>query len=157
MSMALDPETQRQLAIDLFNLTWTYLDKPQRTIEENDTMLHAAHASRHHWAQIGAPVNLARGDWQISRVYAVLGRFEPAAYHATRCLEVCLQHQIADFDLAYAYEALSRAYSVAQQWDTASKYLELATSAGHSIAEPEDKDWFFKDLGTITLPGSAGG
>ena len=155
--MALDPETQRQLAVDLFNLTWTFLDKPERTIEENDAMIHMAHASRHHWAQVGAPVNLARGDWQISRVYAVLGRSEPAIYHGQRCLEICQQNQIADFELAYADEALARACSVAQQWDTAGKYLELATSAGHAIAELEDKDWFFKDLGTIILPGSAGG
>ena len=155
--MALDSETQRQLAVDLFNLTWTYLDKPERTIEENDAMIHMAHASRHHWAQVGVPVNLARGDWQISRVYTMLGRFEPAAYHGQRCLDICQQNQIADFDLAYAYEALARVYAVAQQWGEASKYLELATIAGGTIADPGDKEWFFKDLGTILIPGSAAG
>ena len=41
-------------------------------------MLHAAHASRFHWGEVGEPVNFARGEWQISRVYAVLGRPEPA-------------------------------------------------------------------------------
>ncbi len=153
--MELDPETHRQLGVDLFNLTWSYLDKSQRTIDENDAMLHAAHASRHHWAQVGQPVNIARGEWQISRVYAVLGRDEPALYHGQRCLEICQQNQITDFDLAYAYEALARAYAVTQAWDEVHKFLELATSAGNDIVDQGDKDWFFKDLSTILIPGSA--
>ena len=45
-------------------------------------MIHAAHASRHHWAAVGTGVNLARGEWQISRVYVTLGRGEPALFHA---------------------------------------------------------------------------
>lgn len=153
--MELDPGTHRQLGIDLFNLTWSYLDKGQRNSDENDAMLNAAHASRYHWAQVGQPVNIVRGEWQISRVYAVLGRSEPALYHGRRCLEICQQNQITDFDLAYAYEALARSYGITQQWDEASRYLELATSAGNAIADAGDKEWFFKDLKTIIIPDSA--
>ena len=32
------------------------------------------------------PAHLARGEWQISRVYTVLGRPEPALNHAHRVL-----------------------------------------------------------------------
>jgi len=41
----------RQLGVDLFNQTWTYLDKPERTAEDDDAMIHAAYASRYHWSQ----------------------------------------------------------------------------------------------------------
>jgi len=41
-------------------------------------MIHAAHASRFHWGEIGKPINLGRGEWQISRVYSVLNRPESA-------------------------------------------------------------------------------
>ncbi|MBA3365103.1 MAG: hypothetical protein H0U03_04865, partial [Actinobacteria bacterium] len=68
--MSLDAAERRQLAVDLFNFVWTLLEKADRTGEEDDTMLHAAHASRFHWGEVGAPVNLARGEWQVSRVYA---------------------------------------------------------------------------------------
>ena len=59
--------------------------------EDDDRMLHAAHASRYHWGEAPEcePANLARGEWQISRVYMVLGRAEPAIWHAQRCLEHC--------------------------------------------------------------------
>src|SRR5215218_5159161 len=98
-------------------------------------MLHAAHASRFHWGEVGEPVNFARGEWQVSRVYAVLGRSEPALFHAHRCLEICQAHQIGDFDLAFAYEALARASAVAGQPDDCARYAELARQAGEQIAE----------------------
>src|SRR5579872_350316 len=106
---AVDAATDRRLGIDLFNFVWTLMEKPQRTQEEDDTMIHATHASRYHWGLVGAPANLARGEWQVARVYTLLGRTEPALYHARRCLEICEQHGIGDFDIAFAHEALARA------------------------------------------------
>src|SRR5437868_5663202 len=97
-------EWHRHEAVSLFNEVWNYIEKHERTQDEIDTMIHAAHASRHHWSKVGKAVNLARGEWQISRVYSIIGRSEPALYHATRCLEICEEHGIGDFDIAYAYE-----------------------------------------------------
>src|SRR5690606_26488099 len=68
----LDAAIHRQLAVDLFNHAWTLLELPDRTPMQDDEMLHAAHASRHHWGVVGEPVNLVRGEWQCARVYAVL-------------------------------------------------------------------------------------
>ena len=41
----LTPEQQRHLAADLFNFAWTLIDKADRTPEEAETMINAAHAS----------------------------------------------------------------------------------------------------------------
>jgi len=148
-------ELHRKFGVDLFNYVWSLLDKENRSPEDDDAMIHAAHASRYHWGQVGAPVNFARGEWQISRVYSVLKRSEPAIYHAQRSLDICQEHQITDFDLGYAYEALARAYAITEQWDDVHKFLVLARSAGEVIAEQGDKDWFLKDLSTIVIPDSA--
>lgn len=139
----------RQFAVDAFNGVWKLLEKEDRTVEEQDEMVHAAHASRYHWGKVGTPVNLARGEWQISRVYAVLDRPGPALYHAQRCLDICLQNGISDFDLAYAYEALARAY--ASEGDAAGRkrYLELAKNAAANIEEEDDRELFWKDIATI--------
>jgi hypothetical protein len=141
-----DGKEQRRLAADLFNLVWTLLESPNRSPEEDERMVHAAHASRFHWGEAGEPVNLARGDWQISRVYAVLGRAEPALHHARRCLETCQDNGIEDFDLAFAYEALARASAVAGRSEDAATYAGLARQAGERIGEPEERDIFFSDL-----------
>ena len=58
----LDHATRRALAIGLFNYTWTLLENPDRTPEQDDEMLHAAHASRYHWGEVGEPANLVLLD-----------------------------------------------------------------------------------------------
>ena len=73
----------RQLGVDLYNCVWTLLEKENRTPADDDEMLNATHASAYHWSRAGAgPEHAARGQWQISRVNAVLGRGEAAVYHA---------------------------------------------------------------------------
>ena len=139
----------KQLAIDLFNRTWELLDKSERTQEEEDEMIHAAHASRYHWSQAGTALHLARGEWQISRVYSVLRRGEPARYHGNRSLEICQENGFGDFDLAFAYEALARAASVLGDEGAMKENLTLAKNAGEKIAEQEDKDYFFSELESI--------
>ena len=147
--MPLEPERQRQLAKDLFNHVWTLLERESRTPVEDDEMLHAAHASRYHWGVVGEPVNRVRGEWQCSRVYAVLGRPEPALHHARRCLEICREEGIGDFDLAFAYEALARASRVAGDDGATERWLTEARSAGDRITDPEDRELLRSDLATI--------
>jgi len=142
-------QENKKFAIDLFNLTWTLLDKKDRTKEEDDKMVHAAHASRFHWGEVGTPLEFERGEWQISRVYSVLKRSEPAIYHAQRCLEICKEHSFMDFDIAFAYEALARAYAVAGQRVQCEENMTLARKAGEQIEKEEDRKYFFSELGTV--------
>jgi hypothetical protein len=142
-------EEHKKFAISLFNLTWSLLDKKDRTREEDDRMIHAAHASRYHWGEIGTPLEFERGEWQISRVYSVLKRSEPALFHAKRCLDICKKNNIGDFDIAFAYEAIARALSITRDVAECEKYLLLAKEAGERIAKKEDKDYFFSELKTI--------
>ena len=144
-----DKLDHRQLAVDLFNHTWELLDQNERTQAEVDEMIHAAHASRYHWGLAGTAINLARGEWQISRVYSVVERGEPAHYHARRSLEICQENNIGDFDLAFAYEALARAASVAGDQEALKENLAFAKAAGEKIAEQDDKDYLFSELENI--------
>ncbi|MDQ6877080.1 MAG: hypothetical protein M3082_05160 [Candidatus Dormibacteraeota bacterium] len=143
------PQDERKVATDLFNRVWELMEMPKRTREDDDEMLHAAHASRYHWGVIGRPENRARGEWQISRVYTVLGRGEPAIVHAQRCLEVCEQDGIADWDLAYGYEALARAHKTAGHATEVARFKKLAREAGDRISEGEDREHFDKDYATL--------
>jgi hypothetical protein len=142
-------EFHKRMAVDLFNRVWDLLDKQERTGAEEDEMLHAAHASRYHWGEIGTPLNFERGEWQISRVYAVLGRPEPALFHARKCLQICEENDIGDFDIAFAYEAMSRAYASAGDAGECEKYQELARKAGEEIEEDGDREMFLGELNTV--------
>ena len=147
-----DPALHRQLGVDLFNRVWTLLETSERTPEQDDELVHAAHASAYHWRQVGAPENFARSEWQCSRVYAVLGRPEPALHHARRCLELCEQHGIGDWDLGFAYEALARAHAVAGDGAETRQWLAQAREQAGRVAEEDDREHLLADLAAITPP-----
>jgi len=139
----------RKLAAELFNHTWTLMEKKDRTLEENDEMIHEAHASRFHWGKVGKTFNLARGEWQISRVYSILGMSSPALYHAQRCLDYSSKGDVEDFDFPFAYEALARASAVAGKKRDRARYLKLASTLGAKIRDPHDRKLLFDDLKTV--------
>ncbi len=149
----LDGATHRALGTALFNHAWTLLEKPDRTPAETDEMIHAAHASRFHWSRAdGAEaVNLARGEWQCSRVYAVLGRAEPALWHARRCLEINEAAGRADWDIAAAYEAMARASAVGGDTAAAKDWKARATTALDGIADKDDRDLIEGDIATLPI------
>ena len=140
--ITITPAVHRQLAVDLFNDTWTLLDKADRSAAEAELMVHTAHGSAYHWRQVGQPLNFERSDWQLSRVYAVLNRPGPALHHAHRCLEICQAEGIGDFDLA-----------IDQNHDQSQHYLHLAQQAAEQIKEEDDRQYFDAELATV--PGHA--
>jgi len=141
----------RLLAAQLFNETWRLLELENRSRDDDDRMIHTAHASRYHWGHASGttPANLARGEWQISRVYAVLGRPEPALHHARRVLDICQENGIGDWDLAFAYEALARAHAVAGDAAQARHHTDQALTAAKGIAEDAERQLVLADLETI--------
>ena len=135
----------RQIGVDLFNEVWRLME----TREDDDRMLHAAHASRYHWGEAPEckPENLARGEWLVSRVYTVLGRVEPALWHARRCLDICEANSLADWDLAYAFEAVARAYKTGGMQSETAAYKKLASEV--PVAEDDDREHLEQDLATL--------
>ena len=141
----------RELGIELFNRTWTLLERGDRTREEDDELLHCAHASAYHWQQVGTQANRARSEWQCSRVNAVLGHADAALRHARRCLELVqgAPGEMEEFDLPGAYEALARAHSVAGGLDEARRYVELGRAEAAKITDAEDREHLEADFATI--------
>jgi hypothetical protein len=144
-----DPRARRAMAARLFNRVWTLLETPDRTPEQIDEMIHAAHASRYHWGEVGEPVNLARGEWQCARVYSVLGRGEPALWHARRCLEINEAAKTEDFDLAAAYEAMARASLAAGDQAACAEWKTRGVAALEAIRDPEDRQVVEDDLALL--------
>jgi DNA-binding transcriptional MerR regulator len=152
-SEALDREAHRRLGIDLFNRTWTLMEKESRTQEEGDEMLHCAHASAYHWLHGGGTdANRARSQWQCSRVHALLGQPEGAVHHAERCLATVQASpaEMEEFDLPAAYEALARAHAVAGNGEESRRWLELGREAAAGISDEDDRALIEGDLATVT-------
>ncbi|HEY7735933.1 MAG TPA: helix-turn-helix domain-containing protein [Candidatus Limnocylindrales bacterium] len=146
-----DDATRRSLAVGLFNHVWSLLETADRTPAQDDELVHAAHASRYHWGEVGDASNLAIGEWQVSRVYATLGRGEPALHHARRCLAIVEGHGLGGWRLASAYEALARASAVAGDRDAATRWKSLAEQALEAVDEADDREIVEQDIATLPV------
>ena len=142
---------ERGLAVRLFNDVWTLLEKEQRNRAEDDRMLHMAHASRFHWDNAGSGQQQAIGEWQVSRVYATLGRAEPALYHARRCVELAEAPDVDDWVAASAQEGLARAYAADGDVERARDARDAGLALAGDIADPEDRDIVVADLDTLPI------
>jgi hypothetical protein len=144
----LDPETRRALAVGLYNRVWQLLDTDDRTVEQDDEMVDAAHASRYHWGHIGTAQNYAVGEWQLSRVYSVLGRGEPALHHARRCLALTEENALPAWTLGSAFEAMARAAAVAGD-PAAASWRAKAVAQLDQIEDPDDREVVARDVATL--------
>jgi hypothetical protein len=151
--MSEDPEinltVHRRLAARFFNETWELLDKPDRSGDDDLRMIHMAHASRMHWEFAGTPRNRSVGEWQISRVYSVLGMTAPALYHAENSLRIAMESALPPFQLGYSYEAIARAKAIAGD-GTAGEYLAKAEELLAGVDDREDHALLEADLAIVS-------
>ncbi|MGG0178516.1 hypothetical protein [Gottfriedia acidiceleris] len=143
--------THRELAASCFNKVWDLLELENRSQSETEEMVHLCHSSFWHWTKVEShtPRNISIGYWQLSRVYAVVGQGETALDYAKKCVKISLEAEVEPFYIAYAYEALSRAYAKLNQ---STESLAAKTKAYEYVKEvkfEESKDMLLKDLDTI--------
>ncbi|MBU6244372.1 MAG: hypothetical protein KGP12_04070 [Actinomycetales bacterium] len=146
--MVVEPNVHRSLAIDANNATWDILRRPVDEISAADAeeMTRRAYAAAYHWqrAQGVTPANAARADWLLSRVWAVRNQGALALAHANRCLQACESAALADFDLAYAHEAVARSHACLGHASQARHHRELAAKV--PIADADDKALVDSDI-----------
>jgi uncharacterized protein YndB with AHSA1/START domain len=155
-----DPEVHRTFGITLNLTVWRELDRADRTGDDNQRLVDAAHASLWHWAQVGTPANLARGEWLCAHAYTLVGRAEPALHHARRCLAATEANGLGDFDAFYAGEAMARALALAGEPAEAAAWRERAAQALGAVTDPEDRAICEADLAAgpwFALGGPAAG
>ena len=114
-------------------------------------MIACAEASLWHWRRVGAPTQWAIGEWQCSRVQAVLGHGQEALAHAQRCQAIAEADRVDDFVPASAHEALARAYAVLGDMEAAREERNLSYRLAVEL-DDEERDVIEHDLGTIPIP-----
>jgi tetratricopeptide (TPR) repeat protein len=141
----------RRFAAQCFNRAWDLIEKSDRTEEDDREMLRLAHASHWHWTQVKdhTPQNVSIAYWQTARIYTLLGDAEHAKRYADLCLEVSRANGIEPFYLGYAYEAMSRAASIAGDGDSSVKYRDEAARIAATVSDEDSRRQLEQDLDTI--------
>jgi hypothetical protein len=134
-----------------FNKAWEYIDKPQRAVDDDSSMLQLSLSSLWHWTQREdcTSTNLSIGYWQVSRVFALLHQADKAREYGKLCLEAALKEGVESYFSGAAYEALARAELVAGDRGAMQEYLSQAHKIVEKLTDQEEKDMLLKDLATI--------
>ncbi len=132
-----------------FNAAWGLIEKKNRTPHDDEEMIRLCQASIWHWTQREdcTDKNLSIGYWQASRVYALLGRADDARRYGQATLNSGKEAE--PFFVAYAYEALARAESVAGDTAKRDEYLAQAHTLTEQVTDAESKKMLEADLATI--------
>ena len=136
------------MGIEMNIQTWNLLEKENRNKQDDVRIVNFAQASLYHWRKSHKfeSVNEQRGQWMLSRVYAGLGKGKEAFSYANEASRLTNEQDLKDFDLAYSYEALTRANAAAGNKKEYAKWLEKAQKSGALISDEEDKKCFISDL-----------
>ena len=136
----------RYFSANAYNHAWGFIDLPQRTVEETEDMLHAAHASFWHWSQRPdlTTTNLSIGYWQLARVYTLTGDPETALRYPRRCLETSAE--AGPFYEGYAHEAFARAEAARGDMEAAEVHHARGLELAAHVTDAEDRAVLEADL-----------
>jgi hypothetical protein len=138
----------RKLAVSSNQRSWELIDNKQRSPEEADEMIQAAHASLALWLKAGTGANWQRGEWLIARAYTEVGRLEPARHHLERARQLTEEHraQLKDFDFAFMEALAARIHALAGEHTEARLRYAKAREMGEALGNAEDRRMFFAQM-----------
>jgi hypothetical protein len=133
-------KAHRWFAVELNNLAWELYELPARTADETERMIDAAHASVHHWRQVGTLLNALRGQVLLTSVYAAAGYAESAVRHGYSALELLDRAgALTAFDRVSALASAACAMSLCGKGAEADRLRAAAAEALAELADDEDR------------------
>ncbi|MCP3936959.1 MAG: hypothetical protein GY708_16495 [Actinomycetia bacterium] len=139
-SPADESAAHRRRAVVANGDAWALLGNDALDLDDTDLLIETAMTSAYHWrraAEPGSP-QVARAMWLVAHAATVAGHTDMALRYATICeklTESC--NEAADFDRAYALEAIARANALAGDLDQA--VVTRAAAEAVQIADEEDR------------------
>lgn len=131
----------------LYNDVLALLRLPERTPEETRMMLHKAHACCYLLrSRAASPADIARGEWQVSRVYSVAEAGALALLHGEASLGVCLDNDIDGMALAFAYGAVARGCLMTGDRNRAAAMRDAGLKVCERIRDVKDKAYTLSEL-----------
>lgn len=139
----------RYFGVECNNAIWEIIKKSDLSETDKTEIICLANTSYWHWSQFSGckMVNIARGLYMVALAYTYAERKSEALLNAQKCLDYCNQNkdELKDFDLAYAYQIMARAYALNLYKET-QQSINKATELGELIADPEDKKIYMTDF-----------
>jgi hypothetical protein len=145
---------QRRLASQANNRSWTLTETPLRSPEQDEEMLHAAHAAMYFWKIVGNAGNHAHAAQLLAHVYALLKLPGPAAHYLAKSMRHFAQQDCAPWELAFAHAVAANVASAEGDVAAHAQHYAAATGFAAQMTDAETRAMFAATLRVIPAPRS---
>jgi|HubBroStandDraft_2_1064218.scaffolds.fasta_scaffold631772_1 hypothetical protein len=146
----------RIFAASAFNEAWDLIDKSDRSEDDDDAMLMATFASRHHWEAVGTHENRVVGDWQIAHVASLLGLAPLALRFARAALDRAVEQGFEGWRLASCHEGMARAHAAFGNEPERDRHIKTARRLLDKVDDVEERRLVESQLETVPGYEAAG-
>jgi hypothetical protein len=128
---------------------------PQRSPEEDEEMLNAAHAAMHFWKIVGTPGNQAHAALLLAHVYALLKLPGPAAQYLGKSLPHLTQQDCAPWERAFAHAVAANVASAEGNEEGYARHLEEAKIHAVQMTDLQARESFAATLRVVVRQAPA--
>jgi hypothetical protein len=150
-----EPKWRRRLGSAANNRAWTLSEKLLRTAQEDEEMLHAAHASAHLWSAIGNERNAAFAHLLLGQVHALLGNAALAERFAGAASRFFSSHAGEPSERATMHAVAANAAHCRGDRDAHAREYAAALGEMEAISNPQEKEIFLATLRVVPKPSDA--
>lgn len=143
---------QKRLASQANNRAWTLAEMLHRSPEEDEEMLHAAHAAMYFWKLVGKPSNHAHAAQLLAHVYALLKLPGPAAQYLAKSLPHFTQHDCAPWEVAFSHAVAANVAAAAGNTAAYAEHYSQAKAAAAQITDAETREMLNATLRVVSAP-----
>jgi hypothetical protein len=141
---------QRRLASQANNRAWTLAELLQRSPEEDEEMLQAAHAAMYFWKIVGTPGNHAHAALLLAHVYALLELPGPATHYLSKSLPHFMQPGCLPGELAFAHAVAANVASAEGNASAYARHYADATAAAAQMTDEQTRNMFAATLCVVS-------
>jgi hypothetical protein len=143
---------QRKLAAQANNRAWALAEKSSRSSEEDEEMLHAAHAAMYFWNIVGNASNKAHAAQLLAHAYATLGQPGPASRYLAKSQPTFLAGPAEPWEHALAHAVAANVAAAMKDAGAHQEHLRIATEQTAALADPQDRAVLEATLRVLPVP-----
>ena len=147
---------RRRLGSAANNRGWSLSEKSTRTPEEDQEMLHAAHASAHLWSTVGNEHNLALGRLLLGQAHALLGNSRYAMSYAEAAHTYFTSRACEPWELAISHAVLANAAHCIGNRGLHEASYQTAAALISKLESQEDRKILAATLNVVPTPEGSG-
>jgi len=144
---------RRWFAVECNNRAWKLAESPSRTPDEDEEMLHSAHASALHWDEVGTQVNHMRAAMLLGHVHGLLGDGRRAMRYAREAYDFVMGRESPAWEVAFAHAVLANAAHAAGDRALHGRHYEMAHAEGTALPDAEERAIFEAMFRAVPAPG----